>query len=42
MQLPCKDRSKQEGGREAAVIVVAAAAVVVGSRYLKVTLMLVN
>jgi hypothetical protein len=34
-QLPCKDRSKEEGGREAAVVVVAAAVVVVDSRYLK-------
>jgi hypothetical protein len=42
-QLPCKDRSKEEGGREAAVLVVAAAVVVVvGSRYLKVTLIIVN
>jgi hypothetical protein len=42
-QLPCKDRSKEEGGREAAVVVVAAAAaVVVGSRHLKVTLIMVN
>jgi hypothetical protein len=39
-QLPCKDRSKEEGGREAAVVVVAAVAV--GSRHLKVTLIMVN
>jgi len=40
-QLPCKDRSKEEGEREAAVVVVAAP-VVVGSRHLKVTLIMVN
>jgi hypothetical protein len=41
-QLPCKDRSKEEGGREAAVVLVVAAVVVAGSRYLKVTLIMVN